>query len=135
MTLKNVKVTDEVKQQLDDYALDKETYNVTIQRLLLENMRLKEDKELLTRLLLKDDDLSNPSIHHKYVPFIEAMLYDNNLDDDAKLNGLVAYFINVEDISKHDLLSCIQIVSESHDITSGVLVEFKKYVESSELIE
>ena len=135
MTLKNVKVTDEVKQQLDDYALDKETYNVTIQRLLLENMRLKEDKELLTRLLLKDDDLFNPSIHHKYVPFIEAMLYDNNLDDDAKLNSLTSYFINVDDISKHALLSCIQIVSESHDITSRVLVEFKKYVESSELIE
>ena len=131
----SIRIPNNVKEKLDNIALEKESYHLTIQRLILENMRLKEDKELLTRLLLKDDDLANPSIHHKYVPFIEAILYDNNLDNDAKLNSLISYFINVNDISKYDLLSCIQIVKESHDITSGVLVEFKKYVESSELIE
>lgn len=135
MTLKNIKVSETVKKQLDDYALEKETYNVTIQRLLLENMRLREDKNLLTKLLLKDDELANPSIHHKYVPFIEAMLYDTTLDEGQKLNGLVAYFINVDDITKEDLLSSIQIVEESHDVTSGALLDFKKYVESSDLIE
>lgn len=135
MTLKNIKVSETVKKQLDDYALEKETYNVTIQRLLLENMRLREDKNLLTRLLLKDNELDNPSIHHKYVPFIEAMLYDTNRDEGAKLNGLVSYFINVDDITKEELLSCIQIVEETHGVTSGALIEFKKYVESSKLIE
>lgn len=57
MSLKNIKVTEDVKKQLDDYALDKETYNVTIQRLVNENNllqarceELKQDKEMLINL-------------------------------------------------------------------------------------
>lgn len=57
MTLKNVKVTEDVKKQLDDISIDKETYNVTIQRLLNENKllkarcdELKQDKELFIEL-------------------------------------------------------------------------------------
>lgn len=57
MSLKNIKVTEDVKQQLDDYAMDKETYNVTIQRLIHENNSLKErcdelkqDKELFREI-------------------------------------------------------------------------------------
>lgn len=45
MSLKNIKVTEEVKEQLDDYAYDKETYNVTIQRLLNENRALSHEKQ------------------------------------------------------------------------------------------
>ena len=131
MTLKNIKVTDNVKKQLDNYALEKETYNVTIQRLLLENHRLHEDKEILTKLLLKDDSLAKSSIYHKYVPLIEAMLYDTHLDDTAKLNNLISYFTNVSDMSKKELLICIQIVGETHNITSGVLFDFKSYVEDN----
>lgn len=57
MTLKNVKVTEDVKKQLDDISIEKETYNVTIQRLLNENKllkarcdELKQDKELFIEL-------------------------------------------------------------------------------------
>lgn len=57
MSLKNIKVTEEVKHELDDYALEKETYNVTIQRLIRENISLKErceelkqDKELFMEI-------------------------------------------------------------------------------------
>ncbi len=57
MTLKNVKVTEDVKKQLDDISIEKETYNVTIQRLINENKlykarcdELKQDKELFIEL-------------------------------------------------------------------------------------
>lgn len=52
----SIRIPNNVKEKLDNIALEKESYHLTIQRLILENMRLKEDKELLTRLLLKDDD-------------------------------------------------------------------------------
>ena len=52
-----MKVTEDVKKQLDDIAIEKETYNVTIQRLINENKllkarcdELKQDKENLTQL-------------------------------------------------------------------------------------
>lgn len=129
MSLKNIKVTELVKSQLDEYALDKETYNVTIQRLILENMRLKEDKRVLTKLLLQDTQSSY--VEEKYVPFIESILFDTSSDEGDRLNYLVNYFINVDDISKEELLSCIQIVKETHDISSGALLDFEKYVEGS----
>lgn len=132
MTLKNIKVSDNVKSQLDDIAYEKETYNVTIQRLILENMRLKEDKRVLTKLLLQDT--SSSYVEEKYVPFIESILFDTPCDEGEKLNALVNYFINAEDISKEELLSCIEIVRDTHDISSGTLIKFMKYVEGSELI-
>ena len=131
MSLKNIKVTDEVKQQLDKYALDRETYNVTIQRLLLENMRLKEDKRILTRILL----LNAPSdFKERCVPFIESVMFDSPFDRREKFDTLVRYFSNVKDIGQEELLYCIQIVIETHDISSGALIDFKEYVEEGNLM-
>ena len=61
LELKNIKVTEKVKSELDAAAFDKETYNVTIERILrenkrlaIENLRLKYDKDFLMKMVLKD---------------------------------------------------------------------------------
>ena len=63
MSLKNIKVTESVKTQLDEYAFEKETYNVTLQRLINENNlllarceELKQDKELLINIRESKND-------------------------------------------------------------------------------
>lgn len=50
--MKLIKVTPKVKSELDNLKLDKETYNLTIQRLILENKSLKDDKEKLMQIAL-----------------------------------------------------------------------------------
>lgn len=45
MEMKQIKITDKVKKELDAIAEDKETYNLTIQRLIKENKELKKDKK------------------------------------------------------------------------------------------
>ena len=45
MEMKQIKITDKVKKELDAIAEDKETYNLTIQRLIKENRELKKDKK------------------------------------------------------------------------------------------
>ena len=88
MELKNIKVTEKVKSELDAAAYDKETYNVTIERIMrenkrlaIENLRLKYDKELLMKMLLKDESVAADGDEFKFVPFIESVLFENNLSD------------------------------------------------------
>lgn len=42
-----IKVSQSVKQQLDNYRFEKEAYNTVIQRLIKENEELRKDKERL----------------------------------------------------------------------------------------
>lgn len=42
--MKAIKVSEKVKSELDNLALDKETYNLTIQRIIKEYEELKQDE-------------------------------------------------------------------------------------------
>lgn len=43
--MKQIKISEEVKKQLDTMAYDKETYNITIQRIIRENESLKRERQ------------------------------------------------------------------------------------------
>lgn len=49
--MRQIKVTDNVKTQLDLLKYDKETYNLVIQRLIRENAQLRLEKERLYEIL------------------------------------------------------------------------------------
>lgn len=51
--MKQIKISDKVKTELDNLKLDKETYNLVIQRLIMENAELKKDKERLMQIALQ----------------------------------------------------------------------------------
>lgn len=55
MVMKQIKVSEEVKTMLDNLKLNQEPYNVTIQRIILENESLRADKEKLMQIALKKD--------------------------------------------------------------------------------
>lgn len=48
--MKQIKISEKVKNELDNIAEDKETYNLTIQRLINENKELKQDKKDLIEI-------------------------------------------------------------------------------------
>lgn len=52
MVLKQIKITESVKNELDSLKHEKETYNLVIQRLIKENAELKADKEKLFKIAL-----------------------------------------------------------------------------------
>lgn len=54
MSMKQIKISDKVKEELDNIKLDKETYNITIQRLIYENKQLKYDKEMLMQIAVNN---------------------------------------------------------------------------------
>lgn len=135
LELKNIKVTEKVKAELDAAAFDKETYNVTIERILrenkrlaIENLRLKYDKDFLMKMVLKDESLTDLGVEYKFVPFITSVLFENDLSDAERLNYLKKYFTEIADADKSVILDCILIVKESCDISDGALMDFEKWI-------
>ena len=135
LELKNIKVTEKVKAELDAAAFDKETYNVTIERIMrenkrlaIENLRLKYDKDFLMKMVLKDESLSDLGVEYKFVPFIESVLFENDLSDAERLEYLKKYFTEIADADKSVIMDCILIVKESCDVSDGALMDFEKWI-------
>ena len=135
LELKNIKVTEKVKAELDAAAFDKETYNVTIERILrenkrlaIENLRLKYDKDFLMKMVLKDESLTDLGVEYKFVPFITSVLFENDLSDAERLEYLKKYFTEIADADKSVIRDCILIVKESCDVSDGALMDFEKWI-------
>lgn len=138
LELKNIKVTEKVKAELDAAAFDKETYNVTIERIMrenkrlaTENLRLKYDKDFLMKMVLKDESLSDLGVEYKFVPFITSVLFENDLSDAERLEYLKTYFTEIADADKSVIQDCILIVKESCDVSDGVLMDFEKWIDEN----
>ena len=136
MVMKQIKVTDEIKAELDEIRYDKETYNLVIHRLIreckrlfIENQRLNYDKDLLLKMIA-DDDSTVDGLEFKYVPFIESVIADNVLSDAERLEYLKKYFTEIDVVDEKLLLDCILIVKESDNVTSGALIDFENWIKS-----
>lgn len=135
MVMKQIKVTDNVKAELDEIRYEKETYNLVIHRLIreckrlfIENARLNYDKDLLLKMVVNDDSAAADGLEFKYVPFIESVLFDNVLTDAERLEYLKRYFDEIDVIDESLLLDCILIVKESNAISSGALIDFENWI-------
>ena len=135
MVMKQIKVTDAIKDELDAIRYDKETYNLVIHRLIreckrlfIENQRLNYDKDVLLKMVIDGNAAAVDELEFKYVPFIESVLFDNVLSDAERLNYLKKYFDEIDVVDKDLLLKCIVIVKESNAITDGALIDFEKWI-------
>lgn len=133
--MKQIKVSDEVKAELDAIRFDTESYNLVVHRLIreckrlfIENQRLNYDKDLLMKMLADDESISADGLEFKYVPFIQSVIFDNILSDAERLDYLKKYFTEIDNVDEKLLLDCILIVRESNDLTDGVLIEFESWI-------
>lgn len=136
--MKQIKVSDEVKAELDAIRFDTESYNLVVHRLIreckrlfIENQRLNYDKDLLMKMLADDESISADGLEFKYVPFIQSVIFDNILSDAERLDYLKKYFTEIDNVDEKLLLDCILIVRESNDLTDGVLIEFESWIKTN----
>lgn len=135
--MKQIKVSDEVKAELNSIRYDGESYNLVVHRLIreckrlfIENQRLNYDKDLLMKMLADDNSIAADGLEFKYVPFIQSVIFDNILSDAERLDYLKKYFTEIDKIDEKLLLDCILIVKESSDINDGALIEFEKWIKT-----
>ena len=135
--MKQIKVTDDIKAELDAIKYDKETYNLVIHRLIreckrlfIENKRLHYDKDLLLSMVVDNADFNDVGLEFKYVPFIESVLYDNVLSDAERLEYLKKYFTEIDNPDFKLLLECVAVIKDSNDDDNSVLLDFENWIKS-----
>ena len=84
---KQVRLNPDVRESLDAYKMDGESYSIAIGRLFKENEQLKKSQELLMKMVMKTDDaIALPRDWHRIAFVIEMMsAYFDFPSDDAKI--------------------------------------------------
>lgn len=141
--LKTIKVSDKVKAELDNVRLDKETYNLAIQRLIQENSSLKrekqsfidttellsetvnrqseelkslrQDKDTLMKIAMQtEDSIALVNANHSSFFAITQVLKDNSFSDDEKLSYLKVYLKPSIMEDKEAVLSMIEAIKSDY---------------------
>ena len=135
--LKTIKVSDKVKAELDSLRLDKETYNLAIQRLIRENKSLRQDKDTLMKIALKtEDSIAFANVNHSSFFAITNVLKDNSFSDDEKLSYLKVYLKPSILQDKEAVLSMIEAIKSDYgfreDFASpNVLDKLSSFIQES----
>ena len=136
----SLKISEELKEELNNYRYEKEAYHVVIKRILEENKQLKEDveylkkdKEQLYKLVLKtEDSIAFPNNVHRAFYVIIKVIEDNYLTSEEQLARLEHYLAK---LIEEDLASVIDAVDNIKEMLvlenlpeNEVLVEFEKWL-------
>ena len=134
----NIKVTENVKKQLDDLKLEGESYNVLLQRLMSEVKALKEDKAMLMKIAMKTpDSIAFPNVTHSTYFALMQVLKDNALSPIDKLNALKVYLKPSLEINPEGVLIAVNSFADEFDEHKDFLLNVimwieKQYIETQE---
>jgi len=132
MTLKTIKVTDKVKAELDSIRLDKESYNILIQRLLRENKSLRHDKDCLMKIAMKtEDSIAFPNVNHSVFFALSKVLGDEIASDSEKLSALKIYLRPSLDEDSNAVLKNIDEFKSTYQIDVDVLEDLTSWIKES----
>lgn len=128
MEYKQIRISIDLKDKLDDFRLHGESYNVAINRMLNEHKSLKEDKEMLMKIALKtEDSIALVNVNHASFFAIMNVLKDSSLSDDEKLNVMKALLKPSIMADKQAVLSMIEAIKSdygfSEDFANPVLLD------------
>lgn len=122
--MKQIKISENVYDELKSLMLDEETFNLVIQRLIHENKSLKEDKIMLMKIALKtEDSIALSDVNHASFFAITQVLKDSSTSDDEKIEFMKIYLKPSLIVDTDKVLSMIDSI-KSDDVLSD---EFKNY--------
>ena len=127
--LRTIKVSEKVKAELDSIRLDKETYNLAIQRLLRENQSLRHDKDCLMKIAMKtEDSIALINVNHSVIFALNLVLGDKNASDDEKLSALKIYLRPSIDKDIHAVLYNIKEFKSENPTYTDVLDKLSSWI-------
>lgn len=132
MTFKQIKIDDEVVNELDSLKFKNESYNILIKRLLKELDSLKADKEMLMKIVMNtEDSIAFPNINHSVFFAISQVIKDDFYSDDEKLGYLKIYLKHSLEDDSDAVLSMIESIKKDYDIDSPILNEVTSWIKES----
>jgi hypothetical protein len=128
----SIKVSDKVKADLDSIRLDKESYNIAIQRLIRENQSLRYDKDCLMKIAMKtEDSIAFPNVNHSVHFALSQVLGDGIASDDEKLSALKIYLRPSLDEDCNAVLTIIDEFKSENRIGVQVLDDLTAWIRES----
>ena len=132
MSFSSIKISHKTKEDLDSFRLDKESYNIAIQRLMLENKSLKEDKNMLMKIAMQtSDSIALININHSVIFALVQVLKDKESSDDEKLNALKIYLRPCLDDDVNAVLSNIDEFKQEYENYSHILDDLIAWINKS----
>lgn len=128
-----IRVFKSSKDKLKKLKLGNEGDAVVLERLLKENKELRHDKEMLYKIILKtSDSVAFPNNIHRATFFISKVVYDNGIDDEAKIETLKKY---LNEMLADDPNSISESIGNIKEMLTGIgepvpqiLLNFESYV-------
>lgn len=130
--LKTIKVSEKVKAELNSFRLDKETYNLAIQRLLREYKSLRYDKDCLMKIAMQtEDSIAFPNINHSVTFALSQVFSDPIASDGEKLSALKIYLRPSLDKDVNAVLENIDEFKSNNPIDTNVLDDLTAWIKES----
>lgn len=122
MDYKQIRISIDLKDKLDDFRLHGESYNVAINRMLQEHESLKADKEALMKIALKtEDSIAFPTVRHSTFFAVMEVLKDKSSSDDDKLAFMKIYLKPSIAEDKEAVLSMIEAIKSDYGFSKDFI--------------
>lgn len=128
-----MRITNTVKDKLEDLKIDNESLSNVIARLIEDNKQLRKDKDTLYKIALRtSNSIAFPNNIHRATFVIVRCLFDTGISEDDKLDDLKKYLnemLSTDSTSVIDSIDNLKdmFVSDGEEIP-GTLVKFESYV-------
>lgn len=138
-----IRISIDLKEELDNLMQPSENYTNLIYRLLKEikdlekiNENLKYDKDQLYKIALRtSDSVAFPNNLHRATYVITRVIEDGSINDAQKLEDLKTYLSEMLEDAPDDIIATIGNLKEMLELDSidvpDVLIEFENYVKDS----
>ena len=129
MSMKQIKISEEIYNELKELMFDKETFNLVIQRILKENQTLREDKDKLMKIAMKtEDSIAFPNVNHTTIFSLIQVLKDTHYSDDEKLGYLKIYLKPSLEVDAKQVLVNVDDFKSEYDIEGDVLDKLTSWI-------
>lgn len=128
-----MRITNNVKSKLEDMKIDNESLSVVIARLIEDNKKLREDKDILYKIALRtSNSIAFPNNIHRATFVLTRCLFDSGISENKKLDDMKKYLsemLSSDPISVIDSIDNLKdmFVSDGEEIPQ-TLINFENYV-------
>lgn len=119
-----IRIKNDIRKKLDSLKIETESYSVVIAKLLEDNKKLQEDKELLANVI------TNISISNNAVNlYVEIINFVVNGSSEDKLQELKGYFLDKVTVETIEILEAISIAKTVNNAEAvRVIDEFEAVI-------
>lgn len=128
-----MRITNTVKDKLEDMKIDNESLSNVIARLIEDNKQLRQDKDQLYKIALRtSNSIAFPNNIHRATFFLTRCLFDTGINENKKLDDMKKYLSEMLSSDPTSVIDSIDNLKDMFvsvgDVIPQTLLQFESYV-------